>query len=143
MAHAPKPSICAYQHSWVVKEPGATLACMSVPGGARGGASRGTKQSLYLLPEQTPMVVGTLVRDKKGLRTCQENLKSYTLLLPSDLTSKLQISITAGGLSRISLQFQSWKTKMVPLRGVGEPNNFLSSVSLALNFQSCLSSVLT
>lgn len=56
------------------------------------------------------------------------------LLLPSDLTSKLQITNTVGGLSRILLEFQFWKTKTVPLREVGEPNNFLSSVSLALNF---------
>lgn len=84
-------------------------------------------------PEQAAVVVETLVRDKKDLSTGQENLKSQTLLLPNDLTSKLQIATTAGGLSRISLQFQFWKTKTVPLRGLGEPNNFLYSVSLALN----------
>lgn len=93
------------------------------------GPAEGQKTVFTSFPEQTPLVLETLVRDRKDLRTSQENLKSQTVFLPSDLTSKLQITVAAGGLSRISLQFQFWKTKTVPLRGLGEPNNFLSSVS--------------
>lgn len=135
MAHTPKPSTCAYSTAGQSnsQEP-LWLGCLSLedhlvlPG-------EGPKRVFTSFPEQTPMVVEALVRDKKGLRTGQENLKPYTLLLPSDLTSKLEITITAGGSSRISLHFQFWKTKTVSLRGVEEPNYFLSSVSVALKFR--------
>lgn len=134
MAHTPKPSTRAYSTAGQSnsQEPPWLDAC---PWRSTLCCQRRDQRVFTSFPEQTPMVVETLVRDKKGLRTGQENLKSYTLLLPSDLTSKLEITITAGGSSRISLHFQFWKTKTVSLRGVEEPNYFLSSVSVALKFR--------
>lgn len=83
-----------------------------------------------VLPQTDTVAPGTLVSGKKAIWAGQENLNSQEFFLPSDIRSKLWITVTAGPSSTVSLQPRCWKIKTVPLRGVGEPNHFLSSLAL-------------